>query len=153
MSDTYPIPDASGGIYAPRLTIFRSSEATGYYLLDHPCQMHMITVAAYAYPRLSRINGLLRLQDSMIEPAKEKIRAILRIGKAEGHDSLIMSAFGCGAFANPPEHMAELFRDVFAEAEFQDSFRLVVFAIINDHNTMKEHNPEGNLLPFPRVFN
>lgn len=89
----------------------------------------------------------------MIEPAKEKIRAILRIGKAEGHDSLILSAFGCGAFANPPEHMAELFRDVFAEAEFQDSFWLVVFAIINDHNTMKEHNPEGNLLPFQRVFN
>lgn len=30
----YPIPDTSGGIYSPELIVFRSSEATGYHLLD-----------------------------------------------------------------------------------------------------------------------
>lgn len=49
--------------------------------------------------------------------------------------------------------MAKLFKDVFNEIEFKDRFEIVVFAILDDHNTWKEHNPEGNILPFLREFN
>ena len=64
----------------------------------------------------------------------------------------VLSAFGCGAFQNPPHHVARLFKEVFFEDEFRNRFRLVVFAIMDDHNSWREHNPEGNLLPFLREF-
>jgi uncharacterized protein (TIGR02452 family) len=64
----------------------------------------------------------------------------------------VLGAFGCGAFRNPPRHMAELFKEVFQEREFQNRFPFVIFAILSDHNSWKEHNPEGNVLPFTSVF-
>jgi len=45
-----------------------------------------------------------------------------------------------------------MLKEVFNETEFKDRFRLVVFAIIDDHNAWREHNPEGNVLPFLREF-
>ena len=35
---------------------------------------------------------------------------------------------------------------------FEGCFKKIVFAIIDDHNTKKEHNPEGNVLPFCKIF-
>lgn len=69
-----------------------------------------------------------------------------------GHDSLELSAFGCGAFRNPPKHVAELFKAVFNEPEFKNRFRQVTFAIIDDHNAGKAHNNASNFEPFKRVF-
>jgi len=65
---------------------------------------------------------------------------------------LVLSAFGRGAFANPPNHVAELFKEVFSENEFLGFFRHIVFAIYEDSNSGKEHNPNGNVLPFLEVF-
>lgn len=149
---SYPIPRKSGGIYSPDVIIFRSSESTGYYLLDHPYTVSMISVAAISRPRLTKTDGKLRIVNDLIEPSKEKIRTILRIAAHHGHDALVLSALGCGAYLNPPEHMTELFAAVFAEAEIQDVFRFVVFAIIDDHNNRKSHNPVGNIIPFQQVF-
>ena len=150
---SYPIPEESGGIYSPDLCVFRSSEKTGYYLLDKLYPLHLITVAAIAYPDLVSRAGVLELAMPEIEPAKEKIRAILRIGLAHSHDALVLSAFGCGAFQNPPEHVARLFGEVLAEAEFMRAFKLVVFAILGVSHGHSRHNPQGNLLPFQLEFN
>jgi uncharacterized protein (TIGR02452 family) len=150
---SYPIPKESGGIYSPSVTVFRSSEMTGYYLLDKPFEMDIITVAAIANPSLEKVEGRLQLTRDWIEPAREKIRAIFRLGAMHGNDCLVLGAFGCGAFRNPPNHIAELFSHVLKEDEFRDRFRLIVFAIIDDHNAHKEHNPLGNKLPFQLLFN
>lgn len=32
-------------------------------------------------------------------------------------------------------------------------FSHILFAIFDDHNANKGHNPEGNVLPFSKVFN
>jgi uncharacterized protein (TIGR02452 family) len=64
----------------------------------------------------------------------------------------VLSAFGCGAFANPPNHIARLFKEVFLEDEFLGVFKYIVFAIYEDHNSSKAHNPYGNVLPFLEVF-
>jgi len=80
------------------------------------------------------------------------MRTILRIAGKYAHDCLVLGTFGCGAFQNPPNHIAELFCKVFLEDEFSRRFKTVVFAILEDHNTGKEHNPYGNVLPFLRVF-
>ena len=87
-----------------------------------------------------------------IEFAKERIRAILRIAGANQHNCLILSAFGCGAYQNPPNHVAKLFKEVFNESEFLNQFQLIIFSIIDDYNTWKNHNPNGNVIPFQREF-
>ena len=103
-------------------------------------------------PELVKKGHLYFIADSLIEPTKEKMRTILRIAGKHGHDCLVLGAFGCGAFANPPNHVACLFKDVFSESEFQGFYKQVVFAILDDHNSRKEHNPNGNVQPFVEVF-
>jgi uncharacterized protein (TIGR02452 family) len=59
---------------------------------------------------------------------------------------------GCGAFRNPPAHIARLFHEVMEEEEFKNKYKLLVFAILDDHNAQLKHNHEGNFLPFVKEF-
>jgi uncharacterized protein (TIGR02452 family) len=144
----YPLNREVGGIYSGNITVFRCSERAGYCLLQEPFRISVVSVAALNHPELDGD----RIANVFIEPTKEKIRTILRIAAKYEHESLVLSAFGCGAFCNPPHHIAELFRDVISENEFANHFKLIVFAIIDDHNSRKAHNPTGNFLPFQTVF-
>ena len=36
--------------------------------------------------------------------------------------------------------------------KYSHSFKYIIFAIINDHNASKAHNPNGNIQPFAEVF-
>jgi uncharacterized protein (TIGR02452 family) len=148
----YPMGRESGAIYSPRATVFRSSESTGYAFLRHPYTMSFMSVPAIPDPDTEIRDGRLWLTERMARATKEKIRAILRVSAHHGHDSAVLSAFGCGAFRNPPHHMAALFAEVFEEPEFRGVFRALTFAIIDDHNAWRGHNPEGNLIPFQRLF-
>ena len=145
----YPLDRNFGGIYTPDVTVFRNTEHTRCRLMEDPFRTSVITVAAMNRPELT--DGM-RIADHLIDGVKNKIRTILRIGLKHGHDSLVLGAWGCGAFCNPPEHMAELFKETLEEPEFKGKYREVVFSIIDDHNARRPHNPEGNLLPFVRVF-
>src|SRR5689334_5359894 len=74
-----------------------------------------------------------------------------------GHDAIVLSAFGCGAFCNPPATIAQLFWEVISSGygggvEKPKTYRQIVFAIFDDHNANRRHNDEGNLLPFQRRF-
>jgi uncharacterized protein (TIGR02452 family) len=148
----YPLDRICGGAYSPRVTVFRGSEANGYFLLQTPFVVSVVSVPAINHPELESFNGRLRITGRLIETTKEKIRTILRIAGKHGHDSLVLGAFGCGAFANPPEHMALLFKETFGEPEFHGRFSTVAFSIIDDHNSRRSHNPNGNILPFAKVF-
>ncbi len=149
---SYPLNRETGGVYSSNIALFRGSEANGYHLLEQPYSLAFVTVPAIYSPDLVQKNGVFRLEEAFIAPTKEKIRTILRIAILHGHDSIVLSAFGCGAFQNPPYHMAELFREVFEEEEFQNKIPVIVFSIIDDHNARKAHNPDGNVLPFMKVF-
>jgi uncharacterized protein (TIGR02452 family) len=153
LDNSYPLDRNSGGIYSKSVTVFRGSEKNGYCFLQNPFKISVVSVPAINSPQLDFINGQYYITKELIEPSKEKIRTILRICGQFNHDCLILSAFGCGAFRNPPKHMAKLFKEVFNELEFQNRFKIVVFAILDNHNSWKEHNPEGNTLPFLIEFN
>ena len=114
----YPIPRQSGGIYSPPSSVFRSSEATGYAFLAQPYHTAFVTVPAIPRPDVVEREGRLWLTEPMAEATRRKIQAIFRIAALNGHTSLVLSAFGCGAYRNPAHHVARLFREVLAEAEF-----------------------------------
>ena len=89
-----------------------------------------------------------RLSEPMVARTKDKIRTILRICAANGQTNLVLSAFGCGAFCNPPKHMAELFKEILNADEFCGVFRKIVFAI-KGGSFMKR---KGNYKPFAEVL-
>jgi uncharacterized protein (TIGR02452 family) len=50
--------------------------------------------------------------------------------QANGHDALVLGAWGCGNFANDPGLIAELFRQAL-HGPFRGAFRHVTFAIVD----------------------
>lgn len=149
---SYPLDMESGAIYTPDVTVFKGSEAAGYPLLSQPYRVAVISVAAYRNPDLAQGNDELRLTEQYAELMKNKARVILRVAALNKHRTLVLSALGCGAYRNPPKHVAELFKTVIEEKEFEGYFDLITFAVIDDHNSRKTHNPEGNYFPFVEVF-
>lgn len=145
----YPLDRNYGGVYTPDAIYFRESEQKGYALLEEPVSLSFITVAGMNRPDLTA-DGMIA--DHHVGPIKNKIRTIFRMGLEHGHDSLVLGALGCGAFRNPPRHVARLFHEVMDEPEFMDRYRLIVFAILDDHNAHQKHNPEGNYKPFAEEF-
>lgn len=145
----YPLNRDEGSIHSPGIVFFRGPEREGCPFLEEPFALDVVTVPAINRPTLAAPEELCPAHAAATQ---RKLRAILRACAHGGDDAIVLGAFGCGAFRNPPAHMARLFREVFAEAEFRGVFRRLVFAILDDHNAHRSHNPEGNLLPFLRVF-
>ena len=148
-ADQYPMDERYGGIYSGIVTFFRDPESQGSLLENNPYNIPVISVAALSGPRIGS-DGLMCKEEADI--TLDKMRTIFRIGMAHFHDSLVLSAMGCGAFANPPAHIAKLFHQVIEEDEFKNKFKLIDFAILDGYRTGMRHNPEGNLLPFQKEF-
>ena len=147
--DKYPLDKCFGGVYVYNSIVFREQENLGYALKEHPFPMSFIAVPALRDPQIT-IEGILTIEDSKIE--KEKIKTILRIGLINGHDSLVLGAWGCGIFHNPPSHISNLFKIILDEEEFKNKFRVILFAILEDDCSCKSHNPNGNFIPFYNTF-
>ena len=139
------MPVRFGGIYVPEATVFRAGAKDDFALLDTPYYMSFVAVAAINHPELDR-DGNICEEDAAL--TKNKMRTMLRIGLLNGHDSIVLGAFGCGAFNNPPKHIARLFHEVIDEKEFKDKYKLIAFAILEDHNSPRG----GNLQPFIEEF-
>ena len=148
-ADQYPMDERFGGIYSGLVTFFRGPEYEDSLLEDTPYNIPVISVAAISGPHIGE-DGMMLPEDT--ELTLDKMRTIFRIGMANHHDSLVLSAMGCGAFANPPAHIAKLFHQVIEEKEFKNAFRLIDFAILDGYRTGLNHNPEGNLKPFQKEF-
>lgn len=146
----YPLPDPST-VYSPSAWVMRAPQSKGYAWLERPYKMAFVASAAYRRPSL--VEEGTKLSPKMAEGFKDKIRALMWTAARYGHDAVVLSAWGCGAFLNPPSHIAELFRNVLQnEPWLQGRFRNITFAIFDDHNSYREHNTEGNVLPFLRTF-
>lgn len=145
----YPMNEDFGGIYSKNIVVFRNSEDKKYSFLDKPFMIDVISVAAINRPELTE-NG--KFKNFVEKREKNKIRTILNIALDNGNDSLVLGAFGCGAFRTPPYEMARCFYEVLKEKKYTNKFKKIVFAILDDHNSHKEHNPEGNYAPFKKMF-
>ena len=146
--ERYPLQMNFGGIYTPSVTVFKGGKDVDYQLLEEPFHVDVITLAAVKNPPLD--NGKIVSWAEIT--IKNKIKQILDIALENGNDSLVLSAFGCGAYGTPPEQMAMLFADVLASEEYQGLFKVIHFAIIDLPSTNGQHNPNGNIVPFKKVF-
>jgi uncharacterized protein (TIGR02452 family) len=109
-------------IYSPEVPVFRDDE---HDLLATPYQASFITSAAplakHASPsEFSQLPRVLR----------ERIAKILAVAQSHGHDSLILGAWGCGAFGNDGHQVAELFH-LALTVDFAGAFKEITFAIVD----------------------
>ncbi len=151
----YPIhrtAGSAGGVYTYATPLFRSGLDHDYQLLEKPVCISIGTFAAYHNPKLDYSNPENpRLQGEELHWTKEKIRTYLKSAYDHADDTLIMGAFGCGAFANPPQHIAEMTMDII-KSEYPECFKKIVFAVLKDGADGFKHNPKGNFIPFAEVI-
>ena len=155
----YPHNLNYGGIYTPKVIVFRNNRDKYYTLRDMTFECDVITVAALCFNGKSHYAGIdemsFKAEDGGVTPNGEeimlnKIRTIFRMGVEHGNDSIILGAFGCGAYRLPSKSVAPLFRKVMEEPEFKNKFRLLAFAILE--STRKPNGLDGSFAPFYHEF-
>ena len=155
----YPMDIRFGGIYSPKVTVFRDNGTTGFALREEPFQTAIISVAALNFKEGHRHNNLeYRAENGGFNKEgegimRDKIRTIYRIALLNGHDSLVLGAFGCGVFKLKPELVAALFKETLEEEEFKGKFHTVAFALLEGPaRPRRKVEEEGNLASFYELF-
>ncbi|KAM0749670.1 hypothetical protein T439DRAFT_326546 [Meredithblackwellia eburnea MCA 4105] len=139
----YPIHE-EGGLWSPSVRVFRHVDGE-VMNSDESFSCGVISVAAINRPLLTPS------KDNYASPQElqttiHKIMSMLRIAKLQDQKAVVLGAFGCGAFQNPPEAMASLFkRALTVDAEFEGAFDEVVFAIL-------EVSGSDNMRPWKKVW-
>ncbi len=152
------------GLYVSNVPVFRGEEVEGYPYLDKPFETAVAIIPAYNFneEHLQRLNvkdriylenhqGELRLPEKQANGTKDKFRTVLKMAKEHGHDSVVLMPLGCGAFCQPPKHVSEILMQLIS-SEFSDVFKEIHISIIDDHNTGKQHNPNGNYSAFEQTM-
>jgi uncharacterized protein (TIGR02452 family) len=107
-------------IYSPDVPCFRDDNNG---LLDLAIPLSVITGPA---PNRSAVP---KGQQHLIEPTfRRRIDHVLTVAAEQGHDTLVLGAWGCGVFRNAPVAVASYFADAL-RGRFALVFRDVVFAI------------------------
>lgn len=73
-------------------------------------------------------------KNAMQATLKMKIRMIFASAISNNHTHIVLGAFGCGAFKNEREVVAQCFKDVLNEAKFKKAFKKVYFPVENLEN-------------------
>lgn len=125
-------------IYSPDIYIIKSDNYSNLY---RPFKVNVITCAApnlretpaNAYnhehgerPNISD-NELLHLHET-------RARRILRVAVQHGNETVILGAFGCGAFKNKPEIVAQAYKNILPE--FVNHFKNIEFAVFCGRDTV-----------------
>lgn len=116
-------------IYTPDVVVFKSDTASPEILPRNEWwRVNVITCAA---PNLrTDRDGTIRvtIPDAELKALHiKRMRRILSIAAAEGNEVVILGAYGCGAFKNPPEVVAAAMKQ--AVEEFQYCFKTIEFAV------------------------
>ena len=111
-------------IYTPDVVIFKSDTAFPTTLPEHHWQkVDVITCAA---PNLNYGSQMI-LPDELAQIHENRCRKILAVAQAQNVEVMILGAFGCGAFGNPPEIVAKGM--IRAIQDFSKAFQTIEFAI------------------------
>ena len=118
-------------IYTPNVYIIKSDNYSNLY---RPFKVNVITCAApnlretpanaYNHERGERPtisdNELLQLHE-------KRARAIFNAALENGNETIILGAFGCGAFRNDPEIVAQAYKNILPE--YINNFKNIEFAV------------------------
>lgn len=108
-------------IYSPSVPIFRGDD---HRMLETPFKVAFVSAAACDARDVAPLD-----QPKIPGAMGARIVKVLATAQANGHDALVLGAWGCGNFANDPGMIADLFRQAL-DGAFKGAFRRVTFAIV-----------------------
>ena len=115
-------------IYTPGVVVFKSDTAAPQAL--PPDEWYTVNVLTCAAPNLRQHPGnqIVQIGKQELRQLHEKrMRRIMSLAASAGNEVVILGAFGCGAYSNPPEVVAEAMRTVVRE--YRSYFQVIEFAV------------------------
>ena len=120
----YPIEN-NEAIYSPNVSLLKMNEENDWKLYpDDKIKLQLIACPGIKYPSANNE----RLNERDVQLLKVKIRLIVQCAVKYKHDIIVFGALGCGAWKNPPLHVAEIFKEVLLE--YDGIISTFVFAIL-----------------------
>ena len=104
-------------IVSPDVPVFRDDSGVP---IEDPWTVSFVSGAAPVATRVGAERSAVIL--------RERISRVLAVAASEGYKSLVLGAWGCGAFGNDPRTTAESFREAL-DGPFANAFDNIVFAI------------------------
>lgn len=123
----YPLKPCDA-VYSPSVPFIRDTE---FRKTDRVRKLACLAIAAIRHPELDSKDQYALAHDK--ELMRLKIEAVFHIAAEHKHDALVLGAFGCGVFCNPPEQVALLFKE--AIVQYGHSFSQIVFAVLDTSDT------------------
>ncbi len=127
-------------LYSPGVPVFRDDDGA---LLESPWRCAFVTAPA-PNTKVFRERSPERL-DVLAPTFDLRIERVLATAAREGHRSVVLGAWGCGAFGGDAEMVAERF-DRALDGAFRGVFEEVVFAVLDTSDA------QHTLGPFARRF-
>ena len=113
-------------IFSPGITVIKTDTELPHRLME--ADRYHVDVITCAAPNLNPYFHRLRITAVQLkELHQQRARRILDIGVSEREDVMILGAFGCGAFRNPPEVVAEAYGEVIRDYLYD--FKTIEFAV------------------------
>ncbi|MDR1194571.1 MAG: TIGR02452 family protein [Peptococcaceae bacterium] len=126
-------------LYSEAVTVLKTDSKTPV-TLEKYWTVNVLTCAAPNQRGLSLSDG------DAYKLFRQRVNAILRVFAARGDTKLVLGAFGCGAFRNPPDVVARAFRDEISE-NYPTAFETIVFAVFT-----RDPGKDANYQAFRRVL-
>ena len=125
-------------LLSPTVCVFRDAQCR---LLETPFSVAVITLPA---PN-RRGAAAFASEETVRQTFLRRIRIMLGIAAENGYRNLVLGAWGCGAFGNKPEQVAEAFRQALVDERCGAAFDNVRFAVYG-------RTDGRNYLAFKKVF-
>ena len=116
------IPAPFGAIYCPQIIVIR--EGSSAVLSSEPLSVAVIAAALRCCAHSSD-----KLDSKEAAFVEDKISSVLSVAVENGHRHLVLGAWGCGAFGNPPHDVAQAFGRALRRPIFASAFDAVIFGI------------------------
>jgi len=144
----YPISE-SEVIYSPNITVIKHNEQKNWEIMDCFKQLDFIACPAIKYPFLKK-DGCLSEDD--VEILETKIETIIQVAVKHKHSAIIFGAMGCGAWENPPEDVATIFKRLLKK--YDGAVANYIFAILDNisDDSVIDENKKSNYDIFRNIL-
>lgn len=128
-------------IYTPGVVVFRTDDEERTLLPED--EWYTVDVITCAAPDLRFFNPT---REELLELFRKRFKKILYAAACHKAEVVILGAFGCGVFANPPEVVAEAFDAAYGL--YAGNFETIEFAIYSKSEDSPNYRAFAKVLDF-----